>query len=443
MRNVVLSIAGLDPSGGAGLTMDIKTLTSIGVEALSIATCLTTQNTREVKNVEEVSDELVAKQIDLLMEDIPIEVVKIGLLPSVEMIKIIASKTQQHKWKVILDPIFTSTTGYSFYDHSMIESLKKDLLPYVYLLTPNKSEAERIVGWDIKTRGDAETVCNELYSMGCRNILLKSSYGRGVDLFYDGRVYVTLSLPKHPLEVHGTGCVLSSLIAGFLSKGYSLMESIKKAKSILWGLMLSSRKIGGGLRSISYPSNSFVEESCMIVDEVHAETLLELKSCLEELLSILSIDFVPEVGCNIGYATPSARSKEDVCAISGRIVRVANSIRCCGPLSFGVSKHISSIILSAMKHYSYLRSAMNIKYDPKVIDAAEREGLKVGFFSREDEPVEVSSTMEWGTSYAFTRAKQPLDIIYDEGGIGKEPMIRILARNPREVLDKLRLLQRI
>ena len=169
--------------------------------------------------------------------------------------------------------------------------------------------------------------------------------------------------------------------------------------------------------------------------------LPEIKDAVEqaasELEEILTVSLVPEVGINIGYALPEAKTPSDVYAMEGRLIRVGNAIGHIGGARPGASKHIARIILAAMKFDGNARSAMNIRFDERAIEICESLGYLVGSFDRKDEP-EKTSTMEWGCEFVIKALGKVPDIIYDMGGIRKEPMIRILGKNPQDVVDKLR-----
>ncbi|HEC72215.1 MAG TPA: bifunctional hydroxymethylpyrimidine kinase/phosphomethylpyrimidine kinase, partial [Thermoplasmatales archaeon] len=163
----------------------------------------------------------------------------------------------------------------------------------------------------------------------------------------------------------------------------------------------------------------------------------ELRKNVDKLIKILRSDLIPEVGINFGYALPNAKSIDDVCALTKRIRRSRNNIIFDGKINFCSSRHIASIILAAMKKDRRKRSAMNIRYQKKVLDVCRKLGLSIGLFDRKEEPDYVKSTMEWGTSRVIEKTGFVPDIIYDEGDIGKEPMIRIIGDSPGEVVDKL------
>ncbi|KAA0008746.1 MAG: hypothetical protein FE034_00485, partial [Thermoplasmata archaeon] len=170
------------------------------------------------------------------------------------------------------------------------------------------------------------------------------------------------------------------------------------------------------------------------LDRERFDVWLSLNSSVKRLIKILPSSFIPEVGVNIGFALKNAKGREDVCALIGRITRAKTY----GILKFGASKHISSIILTAMKFDKAMRSALNIRYSSDLIERIKSSGLIAYSFNREEEPEYAKSTMEWGVSHVIKKYNRIPDVIWDEGGMGKESMIRILGKNPKEVIGKLK-----
>jgi hydroxymethylpyrimidine/phosphomethylpyrimidine kinase len=150
---------------------------------------------------------------------------------------------------------------------------------------------------------------------------------------------------------------------------------------------------------------------------------------------------VPEVRSNLGYALPYARNHEDVIAVPGRITEIGGVLVTSARPEFGASRHISKIIITAMKMDPSIRSAMNIRFSPEVISASREMGLKIASFDRREEPESIKeiegSSLEWGTKRAIEKLGQIPDIIYDHGDIGKEPMVRVLGKDPEEVVKKV------
>ena len=247
---VALTIAGSDSSGGAGIQADIKTMTVNGVFAMSAITALTAQNTTGVFGIMEVTPEFLAKQIDVVFEDIRPDAVKIGMVSSSELIKTISSKLKEHNAKnIVVDPVMVATSGGELINKDAIDTLKKELFPIATVITPNIPEAEVIAEMTIKNKEDmivAAKVINEKY--GCA-VLCKGGHNLNDanDLLYkDGNYEWFYGKRIANPNTHGTGCTLSSAICANLAKGYDLVNAVKLSKEYISGALSAMLNLGKG-----------------------------------------------------------------------------------------------------------------------------------------------------------------------------------------------------
>ncbi|MFH1101805.1 MAG: bifunctional hydroxymethylpyrimidine kinase/phosphomethylpyrimidine kinase [Methanobacteriota archaeon] len=441
-KKVALSIAGSDPSGGAGIQADLKAFTLLRLHGTTVITCLTAQNTRHVKTIYKVPLSVIEDQIDTLHQDFPIAAVKTGMLYDEEIIQCISRKIKQYKIKPVVDPVMISTSGDALSTNTFIRGLKKHLLPKTYILTANIPEAEALLGVSLKTQHELENACKKLYDLGPKHVLLKGGHHQSddaLDYWYDGTQISGFSLPRIPKKkVRGTGCTLSALITGYLALGEPVKAAIEKTKFLLWNMIHEAVQLGHDAEFLGHAPTFSVDKIPLLPTQEHFCVWLEVKTAVGHLRSLLPPDFIPEVGINIGYALPYATRYDEICAIEGRLVRTGEHAECCGRIAFGVSKHIASIVLTVMSFDPTFRCACNLRYSEQILDRCKKAGLQIGSFDRADEPSAASSTMEWGTRTVITTHCCIPDIIYDTGAKGKEPMIRILGRTPQDVLDKIR-----
>ena len=245
-----LSIAGTDPSGGAGIQADLKTMTMNGVFAMSAITALVAQNTTGVREIVEMTPEFLGQQIDVVFEDIPPDAVKIGMVASCGLIEVIAERLRFYQARnIVVDPVMVTTSGDRLISEEAVDTLKARLLPLAAVATPNIPEAEILSGMAIRSEADIEAAAR--YISGTYNcaVLLKGGHnvndandflytgGRG-EWFYGTRI-------DNP-NTHGTGCTLSSAIAANLAKGFGLAESIQRAKAYLSGALGAMPDLGKG-----------------------------------------------------------------------------------------------------------------------------------------------------------------------------------------------------
>ncbi len=246
----VLTIAGSDCSGGAGIQADLKTFAAHKCYGMSVITALTAQNTTGVYGVENCTPAFIENQIDCVFSDIEPGAVKIGMVSSVDIIQSLATKLKEHKpAAVVVDPVMVSTSGSKLLDDDAVSTLISDLIPLATVITPNLSEAEILSGMTIETREDMVAAAKKINTYYDGHILIKGGHldTDANDLLYTNgeEVWFTGAKIDNP-NTHGTGCTLSSAIASNLAKGYSVKHSIGNAKAYLTGAIADKMDLGKG-----------------------------------------------------------------------------------------------------------------------------------------------------------------------------------------------------
>lgn len=423
-----LTVAGSDSSGGAGVQADIKAFASANVHGCAVVTCVTAQNTQDVLDIYPVPASIIQAQLSAVLSDIRIGAAKTGMLHSAEIVSLVSEGLREVDFPLVVDPVLVATVGDSLHTEGLVESLKKELLPAADILTPNVHEAAVLSGIQIDTIDDVRRSSEVIHEMGPAYVLVKGGHiGESAnDILYDGKDHIEFKGHRFEGDGHGSGCAYSALIAAFRAKGLDVIESVLKAKKRISLGFLFGYGVGNG---------ASVVNSHYVVDKY--AVWKELAEAIDELKAMLPVDYVPEVGMNFGYALPLASGVDDVCALTGRLTRVGDKLSSTGYPDFGGSKHVASIILAAGKFDPAIRSAINLRYSSRTLRRCEDASLTLASFDRSKEPEGVSS-MEWGTRQAIMDAGSVPDAIHDEGAKGKEPMIRLLGRNPSDVLSKLR-----
>ena len=245
-----LSIAGSDPSGGAGIQADIKTMTLNGVYAMSVVTAMTAQNTKGVSAILETDADFLGEELDAVFEDIFPDAVKIGMAASKRIIEKTAEKLSFYNAKnIVADPVMIATSGASLIGREAVYALKEKLLPLADLITPNIPEAEALSGTDINNEYDMIKAAEQLSrELGC-SVLIKGGHRKdSADdiLFCDGRVVFFRGKRIGNPNTHGTGCTLSSAIAANLAKGYPLEKAVERAKEYISGALEAGLDLGSG-----------------------------------------------------------------------------------------------------------------------------------------------------------------------------------------------------
>ena len=245
-----LTIAGSDSSGGAGIQADIKTMTMNGVYAMSAITALTAQNTTGVQGIMEVTPEFLGSQIDSVFTDIYPDALKIGMVSSSALIDTIADKLEEYEAKnIVVDPVMVATSGAKLISDEAIQTLKERLLPIATVITPNIPEAEVLANMKIQSASDMETAAKQIGDQyGCA-VLCKGGHqlNDANDLLYEnGQITWFKGKRINNPNTHGTGCTLSSAIASYLAKDYSLVDAIQYAKDYISGALAAMLDLGQG-----------------------------------------------------------------------------------------------------------------------------------------------------------------------------------------------------
>ena len=434
----ILTIAGSDSGGGAGIQADLKAITLLDGYGMSVLTALTAQNTKGVQAIHEVPASFVEKQMDSVLSDIGADAIKTGMLANKRIIEVVAKKIEQYGVElVVVDPVMVSKSGAPLLRKDARKALIKRLIPLATVVTPNLFEASVLTGMKVNSLEGMRKVAVQIWELGAKNVVVKGGHlkGKAIDILFDGTNYAEVESPRiETKNTHGTGCTFASAIATLLARGEPVPEAVRKAKIFITMAIQASLNLGKG----TDPTNP----SAYVLREMERyQVIQELKRAEEVLKEGKVGHIIPEVSSNLGYALPYAEGIEDVAAFPGRIVRFKDSVATFGSPEFGASRHIANIILTVMKFDPEYCSAMNIRYSKENVAQLEVKGFLIGHFDRRFEPKRVKekegSSLEWGVGEVLRRMKKVPDFIYDEGDIGKEPMIRVLGRNPMEVVNKI------
>tara|TARA_B100001029_G_scaffold175072_1_gene176038 strand:- start:8951 stop:9745 length:795 start_codon:yes stop_codon:yes gene_type:complete len=250
---IVLSIAGSDSSGGAGIQADIKTLNTMNVFAATAVTCVTAQNTQEVSSITKIPPSLVEAQILSVKKDFKISAIKLGMLYDKEIMAIVVKSLKSlSKVPIIVDPVMVSKSGDKLLKSNAIEFFKNEIIPIAYILTPNLDEALKLTGMrEINSKEDIKKCCVKLRNLGAKNILLKGGHiqnpKKSIDyLLYNKKIYRFESKRYETKNTHGTGCTLSAAISGNIAKGIKTIKAIKESKKFVSKAIKNSLDIGNG-----------------------------------------------------------------------------------------------------------------------------------------------------------------------------------------------------
>ncbi len=256
MKPNVLTIAGLDPSGGAGVVGDLRTIAVFKAWGVALVTSITYQSTVGISGVYHLPPQVVLGQLEAIIGDISIDAVKLGMLGSEETISSISSFLQKHRLPhLVIDPVLKSSSGYPLLDDGGIKLLKEKLLPQAEVVTPNLAESSALSGVKVSTLDNMKEAARIIRSYGPKNVVITGGHLKqtATDLLYDGREYTQFDSPKIKTPpMHGVGCAYSSAIAAQLSHGVELKVAVKRAKDYILSSLQHPLKIGKGRRVIDY-----------------------------------------------------------------------------------------------------------------------------------------------------------------------------------------------
>ena len=435
---VAMTIAGSDSGGGAGVQADLKTFAALGVFGTCAITAITAQNTTGVKAIYPLPPEAVEAQIEAVLSDMPVRAVKTGMLYSRAIMARVADCLERHELRPVVDPVLRAGSGDLLVRPGDASALVELIVPRALVLTPNRFEAEDISGLRIRDVGDAKEAAREIARLGPEAVLVKGGHLEGAEaidiLFWRGRFY-EFKRPRLAVRPHGAGCSFSAAITAFLAKGADILGAAKGAEELMDYALRFAVPVGHGREPVNPLARLYNEaERYRVLEEVREAAKLFERS--EELHSL-----VPEVGSQIVMALPHPTGPSDVVALDGRIVRTMEGVRV-GEPRFGASSHMARVVLTVMRFDPTVRAALNLRYDEELVRALEEAGLRTASFDRAVEPEEIraveGATLPWGVEEAMrsTGGVVP-DVIYDRGGLGKEPMVRVLAHGALEVVEKV------
>jgi hydroxymethylpyrimidine kinase / phosphomethylpyrimidine kinase / thiamine-phosphate diphosphorylase len=423
----VLSIGGSDTSSGAGIQSDIKTFENSGVYGFTVITAITSQNTKKISKIVPISPKIIKSQLESVLTDFKIDAIKIGMVYNSSIIKAIHLMIKNQKCPIVVDPIIESTTKVVLLKKSAITDYRKMIIPLATIITPNKRESKILSGCN-----KVEDAARRLQELGARNVIItgfRESEREIEDFVMESDSNYILKGKRIKIINHGSGCNHSASITASLARKKSIHEAVNVAKEYVYQSIKNSKDLGKGIR-ITYKKNSEIQKqlSFSIIDFQNIKNVSKI---------------IPECQTNFVFSKNKPNNIKDVLGISGRLVKSGDNVIQAGELMLGGSQHVATALIEVSKKFSDIRSAINIKYEPKLITKAKKCKMTVLSYNRKKETknskLKENSSISWGISSCL-RSKMP-DIIYHKGDLGKEPMIILFGNTPKEVVKKIKQIQ--
>ncbi len=435
----VLTIAGSDPSSGAGIQADLKTFSSLGTYGCTAITAITVQNTRDILDIFPLPNDIVINQIKFILKDIRIDSIKVGMVYDKKLIDKLFNILKTLNIPIIVDPILISTSRKNLIKHDAIKCFTKKILSIATIITPNANEAKQLTGIEINTKENLHKALSKIKKLGPKNVILKGGHivsEQSTDTLIDDKLnIVEFSNPRIDIpENHGSGCNFSAALSVFIAQGYDIAMACKYANEF----------INNALKNILYIGKGFPVIDSAIITSASSfkfKVIEDLSKAINELENLSGLGkLIPETQSNFVYAIPNATSINEVAGIKGRIVRIDEKVKASSCIEFGASKHVASAVISYMTIYPPMRAGFNIKYDTKILDLL-RTFMKISEYDRRLEPRKFKEkegeTIKWGIKNAILKDKI-VNGIYHQGDLGKEPMIIIFGHKPAEIIEYLK-----
>ncbi|HJM45484.1 MAG TPA: bifunctional hydroxymethylpyrimidine kinase/phosphomethylpyrimidine kinase, partial [Candidatus Nitrosopelagicus sp.] len=365
----VLSIGGSDPSSGAGIQSDVKTFENHDVYGFTVITAITSQNTKKISKIAPISTKDIRTQLESVLSDFQIDAIKIGMVYDSSIIKIINTMIKNQKCPIVVDPIIESTTKKILLKKSAIDSYKKYIIPLATIITPNKKEAKILSGCS-----KAEDAAKELQKLGAKNVIItgfRESEKEIEDFVMEVDNNYILKGKKIKIINHGSGCNYSASITASLARKKSIYEATVTAKEYVYQSIKKSKSLGKGIK-ITHKEISKIQK--------------ELSHSILDFQNIKNVSkLIPECQTNFVFSKNKPKTIKNVLGISGRLVKSGNNVIQAGELVFGGSQHVATAVIQVSKKFSNIRSAVNIKYEPKIISNAKKHKMLVLSYDRKNE----------------------------------------------------------
>ena len=419
----ILTVGGSDPSSGAGIQSDIRTFSDFDAYGFTAITAITSQNTKQVSNIEPVSKKSLKSQLNSILSDFHIDAIKIGMVYNSDIIKIIHSEFRDNHVPIIVDPIIKSTTGNLLLKKNALSDYTKMIIPLANIITPNKYEAKTLSGVS-----NVRNAAKKIQILGAESVIVtgaSTSKDKISDFVLEKNKEYKITGKMIPIQNHGSGCNYSASLTVLLAKQYTLNQAVKIAKNYVYNSIKRSKNIGKGVR-ITHTTNS--NEKMELIESI--KNFKQIKNVYKT---------IPECQTNFVYSKINPKTIKDVLGVSGRLVKSGKEVVTAGEIMYGGSHHVATAVIQVNRKFPNIRSSLNIKFNPKIISKARSCGLTVLTYDRSKEPKkskqQEGSSIKWGINHAL-KSKSP-DLIYHKGDMGKEPMILIFGEKPNDIIKKI------
>ena len=429
---VVLTIAGSDSGGGAGIQADIKTIEAGGAFGTSAITSVTAQNTTGVASTHVLPTEEIEAQIEAVTTDFALGAIKTGMLATSDVVELVTETVRDSPVPAVVDPVMVATSGDRLLEPEA-ESAYEDLIAESALVTPNADEAEMLTGLEVTDSARAQQAAEQLIEMGADAALVKGGHVPGDDVVDVLATEETIETVRHTRvdteATHGSGCTLSSAIATRLAHGDDISTAVQTGIDLLARAVRYNLDVGEGPGAVHH----------MVSVRDQAERDPTAERVAEVVNQFVRRDvsrLVPEVGLNVVGATPYAEVPAECAAVEGRITRTLDGVAANRGVRFGASTNVARFLLAAREYDPELRFAVNCRYDDGVATALDELDWDVADYDPTEQPEDTAGILEWAASEAFADSTETPVGVVGHAAPGWEPTVVLLAADTATLADR-------
>ncbi len=431
-RPVVMTVAGSDSGGGAGIQADLKTIEATGGFGVSALTAVTAQNTTGVESTHVLPVGELEAQLDAVLDDFEVAAVKTGMLATADIVETVTDYAADLACPLVVDPVMVAATGDRLLTEAA-EAAYEDLVAEATLVTPNADEAAVLTDVDPEDEAGARLAGQRLLSTGADAALVKGGHIPGAEVL---DVLVTadhIETARHPRvdtdATHGSGCALSAAIATRLARGEPTVDAVGRSVAFMERAVRYHHDVGEGPGAVHHLVALRNEARREPTAEAVAETVRRFER--ENVRPL-----VPEVGTDVVGAAPYAEGPDETAAVEGRITKTLEGVRATRGVRFDASGHVARFLLSAREYRPGLRFAANCRFGDAVEAALDSLGWPVAEYDRAAEPDDADGTMDWVARQAFAGGDRPVAVV-DRGAVGKEPTTKLVAEDAATLAERV------
>ncbi len=420
----VLTVAGSDSGGGAGIQTDLKTFAALGVYGTSVITALTAQNTQGVHGIHAVPPEFIACQLEAVLSDIPVHAAKTGMLGDADVISIVANILTKYRiTNLVVDPVMIAQSGHRLLPEHAVDALRDKLLPLAMVATPNLPEAEILLGREILSVAEMVAAAREIRRLGPRHVLIKGGHLRGtemVDVFFDGKDVHLLSERKlDTINTHGTGCTYAAAIAAYLAKGSTPLDAFSRAKKFITNAISHGICVGSGYGPTN-PMGALFNE--LELGRVSRE-LTRALSLLQKTKQVVNL--IAAGRTNLFCSPEGAGSLAEIISYPTPLLICHRQIGAVGEPIYDGRLFPAEYLLAAHKQNHRIRAMINLRHSPEIASA-----------------INAISWQAVTLNTPFSALASVPEVLILEDTPDKEPQLILFAETVEEVAEKTAALAR-